>query len=108
MYKIFTSVDNLHIINITICDFIAYFKIINFEFEYVKTFLLLFKECVEYLKNNNIKIVRQEIINDDFKLFKNSKICNKTSEFHSLIETEFINFIDEIYTVFNINISSLK
>ena len=108
MYSIFNSVDKLHIISITICDNIAYFKIINFEFEFVKTFLLLFKECIEYLKYNNIKIVKQEIENGDFKLFKNSKICNKTSEFNIMIETDFINFIDEIYSVFDINISSLK
>jgi hypothetical protein len=105
MYKIFNSVDKLHIISITICDDIAYFKIIIFEFEYVKTFLLLFKECIEYLNNNNIKIVKQEIDNKDFELFKNSKICNKTSEDTSIIETEFIKFIDEIYSVFDINIT---
>ena len=107
MYKIFTSIDNLHMINITICDNIAYFKIINFEFEYVKTFLLLFKECIEYLKNNNIEIIRQEIINSDIVLFKNSKIFHKTSEYHSIIETKFINFIDEIYTAFNINMHKI-
>ena len=107
MYKIFTSIDNLHIINITICDDIAYFKIINFEFEYVKTFLLLFKECVEYLKINNIRIIRQEIIDNELESFKNSKIYNKTSEYHSIIETEFINFVDEIYTAFNINIKNI-
>ena len=108
MYKIFTSIDKYHIIGITLTDDIAYFKIINFEFEYVKTFLLLFKECIEYLKDNNIKTVKQEIINTDFELFKNSKISNKTSENNIMIETEFIHFIDEIYNVFNINISSLK
>ena len=108
MYKILTSIDKLHIISITICNDIAYFKIINFEFEFVKTFLLLFKECIEYLKDNNIKIVKQEIENEDFKLFKNSKMYNKTSHFNIMIETDFINFIDEIYSVFDINISSLK
>ena len=108
MYKIFTSVDEYHIISITLTDEIAYFRIINFEFEYVKTFLLLFKECTEYLKNNNIKIIKQEIINKDFELFKNSKICNKTSEHNVMIETDFINFVDEFYNVLNINISSLK
>ena len=107
MYKIFTSIDNLHIINITICDDIAYFKIINFEFEYVKTFLLLFKECTEYLKINNIKIIRQEIIDDEIETFKNSRIYNKTSENHSIIETQFINFVEEIYTAFNINIKNI-
>ncbi len=108
MYKIFTSIDNFHIIGITLCDDIAYFKIILFEFENVKTFLLLFKECIEYLNNNNIKIIKQEIVNEDIELFKNSKIINKTSEEHTMIETNFINFIDEIYNVLNINISSLK
>ena len=48
MYSIFNSVDKLHIISITICDNIAYFKIINFEFEFVKS-SLVFGELVKQI-----------------------------------------------------------
>ena len=73
MYSIFNSVDKLHIISITICDNIAYFKIINFEFEFVKTFLLLFKECIEYLLFNE----EMETIYNNIIILQKSKITSK-------------------------------
>ena len=104
-FKLFISVDKYHEISIIILSDEAYFKIIEFDFDYPKTFLLLLKECSEYLTVNNIKTVKQEIINDEFKLFKYSKKYDNLYEDQIMIETKYENFITEIYGVFDLDMS---
>lgn len=106
MYKIFSSIDKLHYISITITENTAYFRVIECDYENIKTFLLLLKECMEYLKDNNIKIVRQEIVKEEFELFKYSNIMDKTNSNNVMIETKIKDFINELINVFDIKLSS--
>ena len=104
--KEFISIDKKHKINIDFIknefdnDNIAYFSIINFEYENYKTFLLLLKDVVKNLFDEKVSYVKQYILYKDKDNFENSEIIlNENNDDNSiiLISTPFEKFTEEIY-----------
>ena len=102
---LFTSIDKLHTIEITIFGDIAELSITSFHYESYKTFLLLLKNVIEYMANENIKYVKQRILESDIPLFTKSTIDtyiqkgekDKDSIRTVLITTPIIHIAEEIY-----------
>ena len=104
---LFTSIDKLHTIEITIFGEIAELCITTFHYENYKTFLLLLKKVIEYMANKNIKYVKQRILESDVSLFSYSTIDtyiydpdNNPDNDHCktvLITTPIIHIAEEIY-----------
>jgi hypothetical protein len=102
---LFTSIDKLHTIEITKFGDIAELQIIAFHYENYKTFLLLLKNVIEYMARENIKFVKQKILETDIPLFTKSTIDtyiqkgekDKDSIRTVLITTPIIHIAEEIY-----------
>lgn len=104
MHKIFKSYDDEHEIEIVVEDNdIIWFTINKFNFKYYKTFLLMFKECVEYLNDNNIKIIKQYVNKDDIEYFKNST-CIEYSLNVFIISTPINKFTIDMINVLGLQI----
>ena len=101
--KIYNSIDNKHQIEINIIENISWFNINKLDFESFKTFLLLLKDIMTYLKNNNIKYIKQYIEEKDTEYFKKSSIINLDKNYY-MVTTYIDDFIDEIILVFGIKI----
>ncbi len=101
-HKIFNSIDKKHEIEINIIENICWFNINKFEYEYYKTFLLMLKDIILFLKNNNVNFIKQYINENDCEYFKNSSIIN-LDENTNIVSTNIDNFIDEIVCVLGIN-----
>lgn len=99
--KIFDSVDKKHQIEINIIDDISWFNINNFDFEYYKTFLLMLKDILIFLKKKNITHIKQYIYKNDCEYFKNSLIINLDDDKY-IVSTNLENFLDEIINVLGI------
>jgi hypothetical protein len=99
--KIFNSIDKKHQIEIKIIDNISWFNINKFDFEYYKTFLLILKDILVFLKNNNVLYIKQYIYENDCEYFKNSSIINVDQDIY-IVTTNIDNFIEEIINVFGI------
>lgn len=102
MNKKFNSIDKKHEIEINIIENISWFNINKLDFEYIKTFLILLKDVLIFLKKNNVQNIKQNIQEDDIKYFKNSEIINLNDNLYC-VTTNINNFIDEIINVFGIN-----
>ncbi len=100
--KLFNSIDKKHEIQVDIIENICWFNINKFEFEYYKTFLLMLKDIILFLKNNNVNFIKQYINENDCEYFKNSSIIN-LDENTNIVSTNIDNFIDEIVCVLGIN-----
>jgi len=100
--KIFNSVDKNHQIEVSVVGNTCWFNINKFEFEYYKTFLLMLKDVLVFLKNNNVIYIKQYIYEDDCEYFKNSSVVNIYKDKY-IVTTNIDNFIDEIISVFGIN-----
>ncbi len=100
---LFTSIDKLHTIEITIFGDIAELSITAFHYESYKTFLLLLKNVIEYMANKNIKYVKQRILESDTSLFSYSTTDTYIYDpDHDniktvLITTPIIHIAEEIY-----------
>lgn len=102
---LFTSIDKLHTIEITKFGDIAELQIITFHYENYKTFLLLLKNVIEYMAHENIKFVKQRILETDIPLFTNSTIDTYIQKGEKdedsirtvLITTPIIHIAEEIY-----------
>jgi hypothetical protein len=100
---LFTSIDKLHTIEITIFGDIAELSIITCHYESYKTFLLLLKKVIEYMTSKNIKHIKQRILESDISLFNNSTIDtyiynNNQSHVRTvLISTPIVHIAEEIY-----------
>ena len=99
--KIFNSIDNNHQIEINIIDDISWFNINKLNFESFKTFLLLLKDVMIYMKNNNIKYIKQYLTEEDINYFKKSSIIN-LDENRYIVTSNINDFVDEIISVFDI------
>jgi hypothetical protein len=99
--KIFTSLDILHQINTKIIDDICWFEIIKFDFDNQKTFLLLIKDIIDYFKINNIKFIKQYVINEDVEYFKNSSFVILNDNY-SVVSTPINYFIDDFINALGI------
>lgn len=99
--KIFNSVDNKHQIEINIIEDISWFNIKYIDFESFKTFLLLLKDIIIYMKTNNVKYIKQYITEEDSCYFKKSSIINLDENVY-MVTTNITDFIDEIVTVLDI------
>ena len=111
MFKEFISIDKKHKINIELIkdnvnhDNIAYFSIINFDYENYKTFLLLLKDVVHHFFDEKVKYVKQYIMYKDKDSFENSEIIiNNINDDNIdkensiiLVSTSLEKFTEEIY-----------
>ena len=93
--KKFISLDENHEINISIKDETAWFNIIKLKQENYKTFVYLFKEVIEFLKNEKVKIINQFIDEESVKFCKLSEINKINSNLYE-IKTNLSDFIDEV------------
>lgn len=99
--KIFNSIDKKHQIKINIIEHISWFNINKIDFESFKTFLLLIKDVIVFMKQNNIKYIKQYIIEEDTFYFKKSEIINLDENIY-VATTNINDFIDEITSLFEI------
>lgn len=99
--KNFISIDKNHQINTSIIDEISWFNIEKLNFEYFKSFLILLKDVMFYFKNNNIKIIKQYVREEDIIFFKKSSKTNIDNNVW-IISTNIEDFLDEIINVFGI------
>jgi hypothetical protein len=99
--KIFTSLDLSHKIEIKIIQDISWFNILEFDYSKQKTFVLLFKEVVEYFQSKNVKWVKQYIMKEDVGYFKNSTV-NEIEENVFIVCTPIIHFVNEMVSVLGI------
>lgn len=100
--KVFQSLDLKHEINTTIIDDILWFNINKLTNEHPKTFILLLKDVIDYMRENKIKYVKQYIMTKETDFFKNSSIMNLNNGV-SIVSTEITKFIDEIVFALGIN-----
>ncbi len=98
---IMESLDLKHSIQITIIRENAFFQIIKFNPDFQKTFVMLLKDVIEKFTSNNIKYVKQNIIDEDKSYFKNSDI-NELEDGNFIVSTPIISFIDEMISVLGI------
>ncbi len=98
---IMESLDLKHSIQITIIRENAFFQIIKFNHDFQKTFVMLLKDVIEKFTSNNIKYVKQNIIDEDKSYFKNSDI-NELEDGNFIVSTPIISFIDEMISVLGI------
>lgn len=94
MSQKFTSIDKNHQFNINIIDDTAYFALEYIEPANCKTFLLLLKSGIEYMVNNNVKYVKQYIMENDIDEFKNSHIISENDIF--IVKTKIEDFLFEL------------
>ena len=99
--KIFNSVDSKHQIETNIIENVSWFNINKLDFESFKTFLILLKDVMVYMKNNNIMYIRQYIIEEDTLYFKKSSIVNLDENTYTAT-TNIADFIDEIVNLLGI------
>lgn len=99
--KIFDSIDGKHQIETNIIGDVIWFNINKMNYESLKTFLILLKDLVVYMKKNNILWVKQYIMDGDKGLFKKSIIEDLDGD-KCIISTNINDFIDEIINVFDI------
>ncbi len=98
---IMESLDLKHSIQITIIREIAFFQIIKFNPDFQKTFVMLLKDVVEKFTSNNIKYVKQNIIDEDKIYFKNSNI-EESEDGSFVVTTPIVSFIDDMISVLGI------
>lgn len=99
--KIFNSVDSKHQIETNIIENVLWFNINKLDFESFKTFLILLKDVMIYMKNNNIMYIHQYIMEEDTIYFKKSSIVNLDEKTY-MATTNIVDFIDEITNVLGI------
>ena len=94
--KKFVSLDENHEIEISIFnDNTGWFEIIKLKQEECKTFVYLFREVLDFLRDNKISSIKQFVDEESVKFCKLSEI-NKINNNLYEIKTEISNFIDEI------------
>ena len=105
--KEFISIDNKHRIDVEIIkgidddDNVAFFSIVDFEYENYKTFLLLFKDVINYFIENKVYSVKQYILKNDIENFSYSEIPNIEGLDENsviMINTPLSKFPEEIYS----------
>lgn len=94
VFKKFVSVDKYHSFNVTILEDTAYFVLGTVEPSHYKTFLLLLKIGFEYLMNNKVKYVKQQINAEDKELFKRSTIIEDGNI--TIVKTNIDDFLFEL------------
>lgn len=106
MDNLFISIDKHHRISlIPITNDIIIFELQKFDIEYVKTFVLLLKECIEYIQLKKFKNIYQYINIDEFKLFKYSKIIDGMINInYYIIEIPIDKLMPELYQLLDIQI----
>jgi hypothetical protein len=90
----FTSIDKFHSFGITILEDTAYFALRSVEPSQYKTFLLLLKRGFEYMKQNNVKYVKQQINVEDKESFKKSNVIEENNVL--IVKTNIDDFLFEI------------
>ncbi len=94
----FKSYDNRHkisIIHIKDENF-CYMRIEEYDIENKKTFCYMFKEVMEYLKENRIENIKQYLTNDIVDKFKKSEII-RINEEESIVISNIKYIALEVY-----------
>jgi hypothetical protein len=94
MSKEFISLDKNHSISIDTIENTAYFKINYLKVENYKTFLLLLKNCIEYMVNNKIEYIKQYINEEDKENFKKSTFIESMGII--IVKTHINDFVYEL------------
>ena len=95
------SIDNKHKIKLQINENNAIFTIINLEFEFYKSFLILLKDIIHDLNSKNVKNIIQYINNDDCINFKKSDIIT-IDDNTSMVITNINIFAEQMYEALGI------
>ena len=96
MKKNFLSYDESHLIIIKKEKDEFWFSIEKIDYEKYKTFLLLLKDVIEYLNDNNVKIINQYVYKNDIEFFQNSNKFEINDNIYK-ISTNIDNFVSSIY-----------
>lgn len=99
--KNFVSVDKYHSFTITLIEEVAYFKLELVNPEKYKTFLLLLKNGFEYMVNNKIKYVKQQINYEDKINFQRSIFIEENDIL--IVKTQINDFLFELCDALGIN-----
>lgn len=100
-YKLFNSIDNKHQIETNVIENTSWFNINFMDFESFKTFLILLKDILIYMKNNNVGYIKQYVREEDIVYFKKSSIINLDEDIY-MATTKIEDFTDEIVSLFDI------
>jgi hypothetical protein len=100
--KILNSIDKKHKIEIMIIDNLAWFNIINIEYENYKTFLDLLKDTINIFNKNNVEYIKQYVYSDDIQYFKLSEYT-KIDDNCYIMTTKLKDFPAEIFDVLGVN-----
>ena len=104
MTKLFKSYDDEHEIEISLINNeTVWFTINKFNFKFYKTFLLMFKESVEYMNDNNIKIIKQYVNKNDVSYFKNSTCIEHALNVY-IVSTPIQKFTTDMINVLGLQI----
>jgi hypothetical protein len=90
----FISIDRCHQINLNIIDDTAYFTIETLNHEKCKTFLLLLQTSIDFMIKNNVKFIKQHIMEEDVSEFKKSEIISENGVF--VVKTKIEDFLFEL------------
>ena len=101
--KEFISIDKEHSFTISIIEDTAYFALnpIQFNPEEYKTFLLLLKNGFQYMINNGIKYVKQQINYEDKESFKKSSFIEENNIL--IAKTNINDFLIELCDALGMN-----
>lgn len=99
--KIMESLDLKHKIKVSVRDDIGWFEIIEFNFEYQKTFIILLKDVIEHFKINNVQLIKQYVVKDDKDYFINSNIIKIDDNIYE-VSSQINKFIDDMISVLGI------
>ena len=100
-YKKFVSIDKAHEFSINIIEDIAYFNIERIEPSQYKTFLLTLKKGFEYMLENNVLFVKQQINKEEKELFKTSTFIELDESL--IVKTSINDFLFELCDALGIN-----
>jgi hypothetical protein len=93
----FISIDKQHSFTIFIIEDTAYFTLHDIKPEKYKTFLLELKKGFQYMVNNGIKYVKQEINYEDKESFKKSSFIEENNIL--IAKTNIEDFLVELCDV---------
>ncbi len=99
--KIMESLDLKHKIKVSVRGNTGWFEIIEFNYEYQKTFVILLKDVIEYYRMSNIELIKQYVTDDDKQYFHNSNIVKIEDNIYE-VTTQINKFIDDMVLVLGI------
>jgi len=103
MSREFTSIDNKHKITIHIIENVSYIEITLIQHQFFKTFLLLFKQVIEYLTKNNVIFIKQVILKNEEYMFSNIYDSIQINQDELLLTFKLKDYPASFYTALGLN-----